>query len=204
MAFRLRKGRFESVVLFSFFIGIFSNLDSEDLQITNSYPASCCSWPWSGARGRPCHRSSHQVLGENHFLKQPKIERNSLVQPTAVKEKRVKPCSRQTSEIFLATTINRDKSSTVLIYQSIKGSTFKLTIPAIETTSGWWSPRRWTPTLSPCWPQFLSPMYVAIFLSCCLFDCTNKNWHILSRLKGWGWSVEALEWLFLQLIHRLN
>ena len=150
------------------------------------------------------HRSNQQVLGEHHFLKRPKIERKSFVQPTALKEKRVKPCSRQTSEIFLATTINRDKSSTVLIYQPIKGSTFKLTIPAIETTSGWWSPRRWTPTLSPCWPQFLSPMYVALFLSCCLFDSTNKNWHILSRLKGWGWSVEALEWPFLQLIHRLN
>ena len=37
MAFRLRKGRFEPVVLFSFFIGIFSNLDSEDLQITNYF-----------------------------------------------------------------------------------------------------------------------------------------------------------------------
>ena len=41
------------------------------------------------------------------------------------------------NEKVVAITINRDESSNVLIYQSLKGSTFKLTIPAIETTSGW-------------------------------------------------------------------
>ena len=54
MAFWGEKG---DLLCFSHsFLGPFQIL----LQIL--YPASCCSWPWSGARGRPCHRSSHQVL----------------------------------------------------------------------------------------------------------------------------------------------